>query len=213
VLTDPPYGINRHKGFDTCFGLSGFNGAKRILIDRRIYPDDGWDNERPNIELFNEILRISKETIIFGGNYFADILPRSFHWLVWDKKNTMPTFSDCELIWTNIDRNSTKIYRFEFNGLIGKEKERYHPTQKPTKLIGNILQDYSEKDMTIFDPFMGSGTTGVACVQLERNFIGCEISKDYYEIAKERIEEAQNTLFNEPVEKELSLQMELNNDY
>lgn len=91
ILTDPPYGIKRDKGFE------GFGTP----IARRRYKDDNWDANRPDKEVFKKILSLSNASIIFGGNYFADILPRGTHWIVWDKKNTMPTFSDCELIWTN----------------------------------------------------------------------------------------------------------------
>jgi len=95
-ITDPPYGIKRDKGFE---GFGGFGEP----IARRQYADD-WDSERPDIAVFEEILRLAKLTIIFGGNYFADILPQSTHWLVWDKMNTMPTFGDCELMWTSSKR-------------------------------------------------------------------------------------------------------------
>lgn len=130
VLTDPPYGINRDKGFG---GFDGFGGLGKPIA-RRVYKDN-WDEERPSKIYFDEVLRISKRAIIFGGNYFADMLPQGKHWIVWDKLNTMPTFGDCELIWTNIERNSVKKITVEYNGLIGKEELRSHPTQKPLKVI------------------------------------------------------------------------------
>ena len=128
--------------------------------------------------------------MIFGGNYFADILPVSTHWVVWDKLNTMPTFSDCELAWTNSDRKSVKKITQEYNGLLGKEKDRQHATQKPVALMEKILEMY-RKHETILDPFMGSGTTGVACMNLSRKFIGIEIDERYFNIACERIENTQ----------------------
>jgi len=178
VLTDPPYGIEMSKGFG---GFGGFGEP----IARKQYPDS-WDKERPSQELFNLILACSLKSIIFGGNYFADILPQSTHWLVWDKMNTMPTFGDCELIWTNIKRKSVKKYTFEWNGLLGKENYRYHPTQKPLGLISLILADYSQVGDLILDPFLGSGTTCYCAKKLNRYSIGIEIEEKYCEIAAKR---------------------------
>jgi DNA modification methylase len=191
ILCDPPYGVKMDKGFE---GFEGFGGFGQPIARKR-YEEDEWDNERPAKEIFDHILRVGKLVIIFGGNFFADILPQSRHWLVWDKLNTMPTFGDCELAWTNSDRKSVKKYTHQYNGLIGKEYSRWHPTQKPVKLFNSIIQDYSQENQTIFDPFMGSGTTGVACKMLNRNFIGCEISKKYYDIAETRISKQTPPLF------------------
>ena len=183
VLTDPPYGIKMDKGFEGFEGFGGFGEP----IARKQYPDS-WDSKRPQKECFEFMLRISKNALIFGGNYFADLLPISTHWIVWDKLNTMPTFGDCELIWTNINRKSVKKYTCQYNGLLGKESVRVHPTQKPVKLIISLLENYSEiKDM-ILDPFLGSGTTAIACERLNRRWIGIEISEEYCEIAARRIE-------------------------
>lgn len=181
-LTDPPYGIMQSKGFS---GAGGFSG-KGKPIPRRQYPDT-WDKKRPEKEYFEELLRVAKKVIIFGGNYFADILPQGTHWIVWDKLNTMPTFGDCELLWTNIKRKSVKKIVFQWNGVIGKEKERFHPTQKPVGLIKLLLETYTKEGETIIDPFMGSGSIGVACAELKRNYTGVEIEEKYYEISKSRL--------------------------
>jgi DNA modification methylase len=183
IITDPPYGIKRDKGTG---GDGRFNGR---VVKRRVY-DDNWDQSRPGKEYFGEMLRIARVVLIFVGNYFADLLPRGSHWVVWDKLQTAPSFSDCELIWTNVPRNNVKMIRREFNGLFGRENERYHPTQKPLKVLTWLVDHYSEPGMTIFDPFMGSGSTGVAAVMAGRNFIGVELLKKYYDIARMRIERA-----------------------
>ena len=183
VLTDPPYGIERDKGFEGFEGFGGF-GTK---IARRRYEDDDWDSERPQKAVFDELLRIGKLVMIFGGNFFADLLPMGTHWIVWDKENTMPTFGDAELVWTNSDRKSVKIITRQYNGLIGKESQRYHPTQKPVDVMAWIIKNYSEVGQTILDPFVGSGTTVVAAKQEGRNYIGIEISPKYAEIARERL--------------------------
>lgn len=178
-IADPPYGIKQDKGFG---GFGGFGEP----IARKQYKDT-WDSERPFKEIFDLILSISTQALIFGGNFFADLLPISTHWIVWDKKNTMPTFGDAELIWTNIDRKSVKIFECEYNGLIGKEGKRVHPTQKPIKLLISLLEKYSKLDDLICDPFAGSGTLGIACERLNRKYILIEKEEQYCEISKQRI--------------------------
>lgn len=182
VVTDPPYGIKQDKGF------GGFGGTRLgEPIARKQYEGD-WDSAAPDAELFDLMLERSAEAVIFGGNYFTAHLPVGRHWLVWDKLNTMPTFSDCELAWTNINKKSVKRLRYEYNGLLGKREERVHPTQKPVEVMRWAAEQTQGE--TILDPFMGSGTTGVACVQLQRRFIGIEIDETYFDIACKRIEEA-----------------------
>lgn len=178
VLTDPPYGIDMSQGFE---GFGGFGEP----IARRQYPDT-WDGKRPSRETLNVILDCSSKVIIFGGNYLADLLPQSTHWLVWDKLNTMPTFGDCELLWTSLKRKSVKKYTYEWNGLLGKEGYRYHPTQKPDKLMSQLIVDYSDKGNLILDPFLGSGTTCFCAKKLNRYSIGIEIEEKYCEIAAKR---------------------------
>ena len=183
LLTDPPYGIKADKGFS---GAGGFSG-KGKPIERRHYKDE-WDSERPEKDVFDYICLMAENAIIFGGNFFTDELPVGNHWLVWNKHNTMPTFSDAELAWTNVKRNSVKMYDVEWNGLIGKEKERFHPTQKPVKLFADILNDYTEKDDTICDFFGGSGSTLIACEQLNRKCYMAELDPKYCDVIIERWE-------------------------
>jgi DNA modification methylase len=182
VLTDPPYGIGADKGVGG-FGSSGHK-AKHYT--------DNWDNTTPPIEYFNEILRISKKAIIFGGQFFTDKLSVNGHWIVWDKKGDIKfdnPFGDCELAWTNIDKKSVKKYKVIQQGFITEEKDRYHPTQKPVSLFAAIINDYTEPTDTILDPFLGSGTTAKACQELKRNFIGIEISPEYCKIAENRLKQ------------------------
>lgn len=184
VVTDPPYGINQDKGFR---GAKGFGGYGKPIARRRYA--GGWDNEPPSAELFSLILSKAPQCVIFGGNYFSGILPTGQHWLVWNKKNTMPSFSDCELAWTNIPKKSVKIFEYEYNGLIGRREARAHPTQKPVEVMRWALRQPKDAQ-TILDPFMGSGTTGVACVKEGRSFTGIELDKGYFDIACKRIEDA-----------------------
>lgn len=191
VLTDPPYWIN----LDKWFSGSGWFWGKWKAIERRKYDDD-WDKFTPSQEYFDEIFRIWKNVIIFWWNFFTDKIPQSNHWIFRDKNNTMPTFWDWELIYTNIERNSVKKYYHEYNGLIWAEPTRYHPTQKPLVLIKKLLENYSEPWMTICDPFLWSGTTAVACKELWRNFIGIEKEQKYVDIANKRLATTTVSLFN-----------------
>ena len=186
VLTDPPYGINADKG------VGGFGSSK---TDKHYKGD--WDSQTPSKEYFDEILRIGKKVIIFGGNFFTDKLPVNGHWIVWDKKGEIQfdnPFGDCELAYTNVNKKSVKKYKVIQQGFITEEKERYHPTQKPVHLFRKIIEDYSQ-DGIIFDPFLGGGTTALACKQIGRDFIGCEISKEFYDIANERLDAITKSLF------------------
>ena len=189
VLTDPPYGINLDKWFS---GSGWFCGKP---IERRKYNDER-DKFTPSQEYFDEIFRISKNVIIFWWNFFTDKIPQSNHWIFWDKNNTMPTFWDWELIYTNIERNSVKKYYHEYNWLIWAEPTRYHPTQKPLVLIKKLLENYSEPWMTILDPFLWSWTTAVACKELWRNFIGIEKELKYVDIANKRLATTTVSLFS-----------------
>lgn len=194
VLTDPPYGIKMDKGFK---GFEGFGGFGKPIARKR-YEDDNWDSSRPSQDHFKAMLEKSDLCLIWGGNFFADYLPQSKHWIVWDKLNTMPSFGDCELAWTNSNRNSVKKITIEYNGLLGKEKVRLHPTQKPVSLLSYCIVNYSESFDTILDPFLGSGTTLVACKELNRNGIGIEINESYCRIAKKRLQATTKSLFASP---------------
>lgn len=194
VVTDPPYGINADGGTD------GFG----VRSGRRYEP--GWDAQPPNKTVFDCMLRIAPLVMIFGGNYFTDKLPVSGHWVVWDKTGEMKfknPFSDCELIWTNKPKKTVNKYIVIQQGFVSEEKDRFHPTQKPVKLLQHLILDYTQPGDTILDPFMGSGTTGVACVQTGRRFIGIEIDPTYFEIAVKRISNAlkQPRLFDAPQPK------------
>ena len=180
VITDPPYGI----------GESGKKNASRTnLAAVRDYGDFRWD-EKWTREHIDAILQVSRHQVIFGGNFYADWLPASSSWIIWDKDNT-GDFADCELAWTS-HKKAVRKFTWRWNGFIKQQpEERHHPTQKPLALMLWVLENYTAPTDTILDPAMGSGTTGVACVKTGRNFIGIEIDPDYYAIAEKRIAEAQ----------------------
>jgi site-specific DNA-methyltransferase (adenine-specific)/modification methylase len=170
VVTDPPFGLG-----DKMQG--GTWGAKPEFKDML-----EWDAVPPSTELLFEIAALTPKCVMWGGNYFG--LPPSRGWLVWDKANAVPTMADVELAWTNLDRPA-KRYR----GLVGRV-EHGHPTEKPIGLMRWTIDQLGDAQ-TILDPFMGSGTTGAAAVQMGRDFIGIEREPKYFEIARKRIEDAQ----------------------
>lgn len=130
--------------------------------------------------------------MIFGGNYFTDKLPVNKCWICWDKQIPKGfTKAQIELLWTNSTTYS-RIYSVLWHGIIRDrlpdQQERKHPTEKPYRLMNMLVSDFSKKDDLIFDPFLGSGTTAVACEKLGRHWIGIEISEKYCEIAARRID-------------------------
>ena len=187
---DPPYGVKRDNGFD---GFGGFGKP----IARTKYKGD-WDSERPKQEYFTELLRVSKVQIIWGGNFFADLLPASGHWVFWDKKNTMPTFGDGELAYIGgTKRKSVKRHELEYNGLLGREIERIHSCQKPVKLYDWLLTNYAEKGQKILDTHGGSFSSAIAAHYAGLEFVGIELDKDYFDAAVKRFEKetAQSDMF------------------
>jgi len=185
LVTDPPYGI----------GESGGKSASRgKFASADKYTHLTWDESTADKEI--ELARtLSKYQVIFGGNYYH--LPPTKCWIVWNKMNS-GDFADCELAWTNLNKAVRKI-DYMWNGCIRMEKhiERTHPTQKPVGVMSFCLDNLPEDAQIVCDPFMGSGTTGVACVGRKKKFIGIEREKEYFDIACERIYQStkQQSLF------------------
>ena len=186
IVTDPPYGI----GKDGQHKATGGHGG------RKAYDFLGWDASRPPCELLTQLAAASPYVIMWGGNYFADLLPPTGKWLVWDKGQRINQ-SDGELAWTSM-AGALRITTMNRVKLLLDGAE--HPTQKPVTLMEWCIEQLPGNCHTILDPFMGSGTTGVACARLGRRFIGVEIEPRYFDIACRRIEEAyrQPRLFAEP---------------
>lgn len=181
VITDPPYGMAEK--------LSG-SGSGRW---KKLYDEKGgfsWDQEAPNVVI--ELPAMADKAVIWGGNFFR--LPPSRAWLVWNKIIRNFSTSVCELAWTNLDR---PINAFDYShGQLATEGKQ-HPTQKPLPLMKWCIEQCGDAHL-ILDPFMGSGTTGVAAVQMGRKFIGIEREPKYFDIACERIARAvaQQSLFD-----------------
>ncbi len=167
VVTDPPYGI-------------GITKSNRLAISRGLGGMD-WDDSPADVDF---ILKMNVPSIIWGGNYFD--LPPHRAPLVWDKNNAGRDFADFEMAWTNLDMVARRFVFKPMNMDGGKE----HPTQKPIAVMRWCISHLPDGAQTILDPFMGSGTTGVAAVQMGRKFIGIEREPKYFDIACRRIEEA-----------------------
>lgn len=189
LLTDPPYGLGAaRKNF-------GGNGVKRHMtglcsgkaIPKRDYGDSGWDDVPADLQTLQAAIALSKEQIIFGGNYF-DLGPARCV-LVWDKLRGETDYADAELAWTSLDR-AVRVIRWRWNGFLQQnqdsKEERFHPTQKPLPVMTWAIRQAPAGE-TVLDPYMGSGTTLVAAKSLNRRAIGIEIEERYCEIAAKRL--------------------------
>ena len=193
-LTDPPYGggTNNHDWDSKKRGRFGGRFDKYHIDCERT--EGSWSTKyqetnnikhwdiAPDEKVFEEIFRISKEQIIWGGNYFE--LPATRCFLIWKKLTISENFSMAmaEYAWTSFNKNA-KIFEFA-----PQDSTRFHPTQKPVQLINWCLNNHSKENDLIFDGFFGSGTTAIACIRTNRRFIGCELDPIYFEKAFERIE-------------------------
>lgn len=179
VLTDPPYGIGE---------AAGKNKSRGKMATAKDYGNLTWDNEPPPAWIWGLIAEKSTHQIIFGGNYFP--MPPSSCWLVWDKDNGESDFADCELAWTNIPKAVRRL-RWRWAGMLqedmARKEYREHPTQKPVPVMKWALSQAPDTVRTVLDPFMGSGTTLVACKQAGIQCVGIEREQKYCEIAARRL--------------------------
>ena len=179
AIVDPPY-MN-----DTAY-LESLNATRSINFNY-----DNIRNNAPGVAYFNELKRVSKNQIIFGGNYFTDKLEPSRCWIIWYKKQTIETYADCELAWTSFNKNS-KVIELESYGFNHADKRlrgeaTIHPTQKPVALYKWILNRYATPGMKILDTHVGSGSSLIACIEAGYDYYGTEINEEYFRKAKNRI--------------------------
>ena len=181
AICDPPYGINADM-----FNLRT-NCHKRFLSK--------WDNNKPNVVFFKELQRVTINQIIWGGNYYARSLEENNNWIIWYKNNDGVSFSMAEMAWCSIVKN-IKVFEYRPMGFLNK----IHPTQKPVKLYEWLLKNYAKQGDKILDTHLGSGSSAIACYNLDFDMVGFEIDKDYYDGACNRLEEhkKQQRLFGCP---------------
>ena len=180
AIVDPPYGINIVQEFKKQIKrpssmLSGMSG---------IYGNN-WDEAVPPKEYFTELNRISINQIIWGGNYFLDYLKSTRCFCIWDKMNGTNNMADAEIAWTSFG-SSVRIFRMHHFSS-GYDK-KIHPTQKPISLYNWLLQNYAKPEMRILDTHLGSGSSAIASHYFGCDFVGCEIDKEYFELAQNRFD-------------------------
>ena len=206
VVTDPPYGIGADvlakRAADQRIKADGKSKAGRGWKD---YGESNWDSERPSAQVLESLMLIGKAQIIWGGNYFTDVLPPTMQWLVWDKGQRDFSLADCEFAWSS-QWKASRI--FNYSRAEALQDGKVHPTQKPIALMCWCIEQLPGVK-TICDPFMGSGTTICAAVKLGKRAIGIERERKYFDIAVKRIERAlseeRSSLF--PVSKEIQREL------
>lgn len=182
AIVDPPYGIGED-------GLKNHSRGK--LAKPKLYTPKNWDKTAPNKEYFDELIRVSKNQIVFGANHFISKIPYdSSCWIIWDKNNGENDFADCELAWTSF-KTAVRLFKYTWAGMMQenmKNKEiRIHPTQKPVQLYKWILNKYAKAGDTILDSHLGSGSSAIAAHDGGFEFTGIELDEEYYNAAKERL--------------------------
>lgn len=188
AIVDPPYGI----GYDKQAAAHGGQQYGNAAAPHKTYHSTNWDAAVPGEDYFNELFRVSKNQIIFGGNYFIDRIKRNSPcWIVWDKETGANNYADAELAWTSFN-SPVRQFRYLWKGMLQgdmKNKEvRIHPTQKPVALYKWILSNYASPGDKILDTHAGSASSLVACYDLGFDFVGFEIDEEYYRLASERLD-------------------------
>ncbi len=192
AIVDPPYGINIAK--------TGKVGISNKHAKASEFKKKDWDNAIPNKEYFTELIRVSKNQIIWGGNYFIEYLKNTSCFIVWDKNNKESFFADGELAWTSFN-TAVRIHKYTWFGFIQQDmknkEKKIHPTQKPVKLYEWLLMNHAKEGDKILDTHLGSGSIAIACSNLGFDLEGYELDKDYFDAAKKRLEQhqAQKRLF------------------
>jgi len=194
AIVDPEYGIGAS---DYKRGGTQHGNSKAIC---KTYASKNWDNKIPEKKYFDEIIRISKNQIIWGGNYFIDYLYNTSCFIVWDKDNSDNNYADCELAWTSFN-SAVRKFKYKWHGMLQenmKQKDiRIHPTQKPVALYRWLLQNYAKIGDKIIDTHSGSGSLACACHLEKFDFLAIEKDEDYYKSSVERLDtlRSQGTLF------------------
>lgn len=189
AIVDPPYGIGEgNKKNKTRSSYTGFGDNKK-WVQANDYGGGEFDSQITSREYFDELFRISKNQIIWGGNYMVKYLEPSMGWIVWDKDNGDCDQSDCELAYSSF-KKGLRQFTFRWHGLLQQDmknkEQRYHPTQKPVALYKWLLHNYAKEGDKILDTHLGSGSIAIACHDYKFDLVGCELDKDYYNAALKR---------------------------
>lgn len=177
AIVDPPYGIGG--GVDNRKAIETKSGNNLRRLARKGGME--WDRKPPNIDYFNELFRVSKNQIIWGGNYMIENLKNSRCFIVWDKMTYIPSMSQIELAWTSFKFHS-QLVKINSN-----QSDRIHISQKPIELYKWILDKYAKEGDKILDTHLGSGSIAIACHDYGFDLTACELDKEYFDKAMERI--------------------------
>lgn len=197
AIVDPPYGIGADEAQNNAAEQRiKANGNTKAGRGWKLYKQTEWDKDIPSEDYFIELFRISKNQIVFGGNYMTQFLPPSMGWIVWNKCQREFSLADGELAWSSLSK-ALRIFDYSRGSALAKEPNRFHPTQKPVALYEWLLTHYAKPGDKILDTHVGSASSLVACHHLHFDYVGFEIDEDYYRMASERLEaeKAQLTLF------------------
>jgi site-specific DNA-methyltransferase (adenine-specific) len=170
AIVDPPYGINAGK-------MTMGSGKHKFKQGK------DWDNKIPSSEYFDELFRVSKNQIIWGGNYFP--LPLNNNWIIWDKLNPNLSFSEAELAWCSINKN-VRVFK-RYSAMEDEDGKKQHPTQKPILLYKYCIEKYAKQGDKILDTHLGSGSIAIACHDYGFDLTACELDKEYFDKAMQRI--------------------------
>ena len=198
AIVDPPYGIDvandsrSGKSFKTNFG------GKSKMVKARSYKKSDWDKTPPEVDYFNELIRVSKNQIIWGANHFCNLFAaNSTAWIIWDKDNGESNLADAEIAYSSFEK-SVRIFSFKWHGMLQgnmkNKQNRIHPTEKPIKLYEWLLMNYAKERDKILDTHLGSGSIAIACHNLGFDLTACELDKDYYDAAMKRLKQHQQQL-------------------
>lgn len=175
AIVDPPYNLRRFQNDRPSSRLDKYGKMR------------GWNTQKPPPEYWLELFRVSRNQIIWGGNYFSEHLATTQGWFIWHKHQPAPSFADGEMAWTSFDRPLV-IYDLPYFGTCGADIVRIHAAQKPVKLYTKLIREYAKPGDTILDTHLGSGSIAIACHYAGYHLTACELDKDYFDAMCERVE-------------------------
>lgn len=186
AICDPPYGIGEDGG-----KIRHGEKSKAKGFSKKSYENKNWDT-KPGEDYFKELFRVSKNQIIWGGNFFIDHLKPTPCFLIWDKKGTDKSdFADCEIAWASF-ASAIRIFKYDWVGFgnlnLPEKRNRFHPTQKPVALYKWVLKNYAKPGDKILDTHLGSASHAIACHDMGFDLDAWELDEDYYKAGKERFE-------------------------
>jgi site-specific DNA-methyltransferase (adenine-specific) len=189
AIVDPPYGIGASKDSRVGGSYTVNLGGKKHKVEAKAYTQKDWDFKKPTAEYWEQLKRVSKNQIVWGGNYFIANLHETSCWIVWNKKNGENNNADCELAWTSFD-TAVRMFEWKWNGFLQQnmkdKQERIHPTEKPIQLYQWLFMNYWKKGMRVLDTHGGSFSIAIAADKEQVELDVCEIDNEYFDNGLQR---------------------------